>query len=206
VKTTLLIARHGNTFSKGDVVTRVGARTDMPLSPSGLEQGRKLGFFLRDKNLLPDVVFTSALRRTRQTAEQALAAANVARTLNVEPLFNEIDYGIDENRPEADVVARVGADALKAWDEDAVVPDGWKVDVSTIIQGWIDFGSRVAGEFAGKKILVVTSNGIARFAPHLTGDFEAFRREHPLKISTGALCVFAHEAGVWRVEEWNVKP
>jgi len=206
MKTTLLIARHGNTFSPGDVVTRVGARTDMPLSPSGLEQGRKLGLYLREHNLLPDIVFTSALLRTKQTAEQAFAAAGIAKTININPLFNEIDYGIDENRPEAEVVARVGADALKAWDDDAVVPDGWKVDVEAIIRGWKNFGVGAARDYAGRKILVVTSNGIARFAPHLTGDFEGFRREHKLKISTGALCVFAYEANTWKVEGWNIKP
>jgi 2,3-bisphosphoglycerate-dependent phosphoglycerate mutase len=205
VKTTLLIARHGNTFSPGDVVTYVGARTDMSLSPSGLEQGRKLGLYLRDKNMLPDVVFTSSLLRTKQTAKQVFAAAAITRTLNVNPLFNEIDYGIDENRPQTEVHSRLG-EALKAWQDDSIVPNGWKVDVSAIIQGWINFGVGVARDYAGRKILVVTSNGIARFAPHLTGDFEAFRREHQLKISTGALCVLKHEAGVWRIEEWNVKP
>ena len=78
MKTTLIVARHGNTFSPGDVVTRVGARTDMPLSTSGLEQGWKLGLYLRDNDLLPDVVFTSALQRTQQTAEQIFAAAEIA--------------------------------------------------------------------------------------------------------------------------------
>jgi probable phosphoglycerate mutase len=205
MKTLLMIARHGNTFSPGDVVTRVGARTDLPLSPSGLEQGWRLGLYLREKNLLPDAVYTSSLQRTTQTAEQAFAAADITRDINVNPLFNEIDYGIDENKPEAEVVARVGAEALKAWDEDAVVPDGWKVDVPTIIRGWIDFGEKIARDEAGKKILVVTSNGIARFAPHLTGDFAGFRRAHKLKISTGALCLLAHEGGAWKIEGWNIK-
>jgi probable phosphoglycerate mutase len=206
MKTTLIVARHGNTFSPGDVVTRVGARTDMPLSPSGLVQGRKLGLYLRELFLLPDVVFTSALMRTKQTAEQAFSAANVTRSITVDPMFNEIDYGIDENHPEEEVVARIGAEALKAWDEDAVVPNGWKVDVQAIIGGWIDFGKHIVRDHAGKKILVVTSNGIAHFAPYLTGDFQTFRRDHKLKISTGALCVFAHEADAWRVEGWNIKP
>jgi probable phosphoglycerate mutase len=206
MKTTLLIARHGNTFSPGEIVTRVGARTDKPLSPSGLEQGRKLGLYLRDNGLVPDVVFTSALKRTRETAEQAFAAGGFSRPVHVDPLFNEIDYGIDENRPEAEVIARLGAEALKAWDENALVPNGWNVDVAAIIQGWLDFGAKIAHDNKGQKILVVTSNGIARFAPYLTLDFEAFRRDHKLKISTGALCRFAHENGAWKVEDWNVKP
>ncbi|MDD3370899.1 MAG: histidine phosphatase family protein [Alphaproteobacteria bacterium] len=205
MKTTLIIARHGNTFSPGDVVTRVGARTDMPLSPSGLEQATKLGLYLREYNLLPDIVFTSSLRRTKQTAAQALATADVQCMASAISLFDEIDYGVDENKPEAEVVARVGEAALKAWDEDAIVPKGWNVDVEGIVRGWKAFGDEMLRGFGGKKILVVTSNGIARFAPHLTGDFEGFRQSHKLKLSTGALAVLAHNRA-WTVEVWNVKP
>ena len=39
------IVRHGNTFDKGDVVTRVGARTDLPLSSSGQTQAEQLAAY-----------------------------------------------------------------------------------------------------------------------------------------------------------------
>ena len=32
----VIICRHGNTFDKGDLVRRVGARTDLALSKSGI--------------------------------------------------------------------------------------------------------------------------------------------------------------------------
>ncbi|MFZ4686424.1 MAG: histidine phosphatase family protein [Hyphomonadaceae bacterium] len=38
MQTRIFIVRHGNTFDKGDVVTRVGGRTDLPLSTSGSAQ------------------------------------------------------------------------------------------------------------------------------------------------------------------------
>ena len=38
----LFVVRHGNTFDTGDVVTRVGGRTDLPLSKSGKAQAEKL--------------------------------------------------------------------------------------------------------------------------------------------------------------------
>ena len=38
----IYIVRHGNTFDKGDVVTRVGARTDLGLSSSGQTQAEAL--------------------------------------------------------------------------------------------------------------------------------------------------------------------
>jgi probable phosphoglycerate mutase len=205
--TRLIIARHGNTFGPGDVVTRVGGRTDLPLVASGIEQGRRLGAHLKEKGLLPDVVFTADLLRTRQTAAEALKAAGIAPPCETLAIFNEVDYGPDENKPEAEVVARVGEAALKAWDEEGIVPEGWAIDVAEIIEGWLAFGQRVRQDFADRTVMVVTSNGIARFAPHLTGDFGAFRRTHKLKLSTGAYALFeARDSGVWSVEGWNVKP
>ncbi len=204
--TTLIVARHGNTFAPGDRVTRVGGRTDLPLVPSGIEQGRKMGAYLKGHDLLPDVVFASQLQRTAQTAQAALDAAQIDRKIERLSLFNEIDYGPDENKPEAEVIARLGEQALKDWDENAVVPKGWNFDPRAAIGDWMTFASEVAQKYKDKTALVVTSNGIARFSPYLTGDFEGFRQKHKIKISTGALCVFRHDGSQWKVEGWNIRP
>jgi 2,3-bisphosphoglycerate-dependent phosphoglycerate mutase len=130
---TLLVARHGNTFGPGDVVVRLGL-TDVPLVDSGLAQGRNLGFYLKENNLIPDVIFASKLKRTIQTAEQAQSMMQTTFPIQTLSMFNEIDYGPDENQPEDKVVARIGLEALKAWDSSAIVPKGWKVDPQKIIQ------------------------------------------------------------------------
>ena len=57
--TKLIIARHGNTFDKGDVCVRCGLHTDLPLSVSGNAQAVLMGKFFKLKNINPDVVFTS---------------------------------------------------------------------------------------------------------------------------------------------------
>ena len=206
-KTRLLIARHGNTFGPGDVVTRVGT-TDLPLVESGLKQGRLLGDYLLQNNLVPDVIFTSRLQRAIQTAEQAQATMQTSLPIETLSIFNEIDYGPDENQPEEKVIARVGTEALAAWEAKAKVPAGWNVDPHEIIQNWQDFSVRLTHDYAGKTILVVTSNGIARFAPHLTGDFEAFSAQHGIKISTGAVCILeqTQQDKLWNCIKWNVKP
>lgn len=200
--TRLLVVRHGNTFGPGDVVTRVG-RTDLPLVESGLAQGRMLGRYLKSIGLVPDAIFTSKLQRTVQTAEQAQAELGTALPLTPLTIFNEIDYGPDENKPEEEVVARLGEAALKLWDSEGVVPDGWNVDPAAIIGNWKAFA---AGLAPGKTAMVVTSNGIARFAPHLTGDFDVFRAAHSIKISTGALCIFENDGRGWACTAWNLKP
>lgn len=205
--TRLVIARHGNTFGSGDTVKRIGT-TDLPLVNSGLLQGEKLGAYLKQKNLIPDLIFTSELKRAIQTAERAQSAMQTHLRIEGLSIFNEIDYGPDENQPEEKVIARVGAEALQAWETTAKVPNGWKVDPMEIVKNWQDFSARLVQDFPGKTILLVTSSGIARFAAYLTGDFMAFTKQYDIKISTGALCLFEKNfsSAAWDCLQWNVKP
>ncbi|MGQ4808689.1 2,3-bisphosphoglycerate-dependent phosphoglycerate mutase [Candidatus Entotheonellaceae bacterium PAL068K] len=202
----LIVARHGNTFGPQDTPTRVGRRTDLPLVPSGEAQARMIGVYLRRRRIWPDVVFAATLKRSYDTARLALQALGSERSVTTWAMFDEIDYGPDENHTEDDVIARIGAQALQAWNEHAKVPDGWHVDPEAIVRNWLALGERCCTEFAGKTVLVVTSNGIARFAPHLTGDFAGFAQDHSLKIATGALCIFRLQDGQWVVEQWNLRP
>lgn len=204
--TRLVIARHGNTFAPGEVVRRVGT-TDLPLVATGLHQGVLLGAYLKKNDLIPDVIFTSKLKRAIQTAEQAQNKMGTDLPIETLSIFNEIDYGPDENQPEEQVIARIGKEALKAWEAQAIVPAGWNVDPSNLINNWLAFADRLRENYAGKTCLVVTSNGIARFAPYLTGDFSAFSSQYSIKIATGAVCVFENEpfSEAWNCLAWNVK-
>lgn len=205
--THLIIARHGNTFAAGEEVRRVG-RTDIPLTTRGLEQGRLLGAHLLQKKLLPDVLFTSTLQRTQQTANQAQVSMGINLPLNKLTLFDEIDYGPDENQPEAWVQKRIGEEAIRLWETQAIVPADWRAEPAQIIASWLDFGKKITHEYPHKIVLVVTSNGIARFAPHLTGDYASFCREHSIKLATGCYghLEFDAEQKNWQCLAWNVKP
>lgn len=205
--TTLIIARHGNTFGPGDTPTRVGARTDLPLVEKGEEQARAIGRYLSEKRLIPDVVYSSKLQRTIQTAKIAIQESGITNPVFELDIFNEVDYGPDENQTEDKVIERIGADAITAWDEQAIVPDGWDVDPDEVIQNWLRFADQICAHDDNETVLVVTSNGIARFAPHITGDFESFRAQHTIKLSTGALAILKHDReNGWRVEAWNLRP
>ena len=204
--TTLILARHGNTFGPEDTPTRVGGRTDLPLVEKGREQAAAIGKYLKENRMIPDVVYCSTLKRTIETAEIAVKSSGVSNPVFQLDIFNEIDYGPDENKVEADVIARIGKEAIEAWDQDGQVPDGWKVDPDAIIKSWHDFAEQIAAFDDNETVLVVTSNGIARFAPHITGDFEDFRSEHNIKLSTGALGILKYEGGQWHPCSWNTKP
>jgi probable phosphoglycerate mutase len=204
--TTLIIARHGNTFESGETPRRVGARTDLPLTETGREQARAIGRYLRDHNLVPDVAYASTLRRTIDTADLAVRESGLKQPVFSLAIFDEIDYGPDEDKNEDAVIDRIGADALKKWDEHGIVPDGWRADPQAIIDNWHGFARQITEHGDGETVLAVTSNGIARFAPYITGDFEGFREKYKLKIATGALCILHHDGDGWHVRDWNVRP
>jgi broad specificity phosphatase PhoE len=196
METRIFVVRHGNTFDKGDVVTRVGGRTDLPLSVSGRAQAEALG---RHFATIP---FASArsgpLKRTRETAAAILAAQPDPPELTTDLFLREIDYGPDENRPEEDVVARIGKPALEAWERDSIVPSGWRVDPAAIIGNWQQVFAELRDQSGNH--LVVTSNGIARFALHAAG---AVRQD--AKLATAAWGVFVMEDDEVRAEAWNVR-
>jgi probable phosphoglycerate mutase len=208
--TRLIVARHGNTFDSGDIPTRVGLHTDIPLVKKGREQGKALGHNLVHRNLIPDVVFTSFLSRAIDTALLAIAEMSNGEIPAYQfGLFNEIDYGPDENKTEDVVIARVGEDAIERWNKEGIAPDGWKVDVEALKSGWAEFASHILEEYAGQTILVVTSNGIARFAPFITGDYDSFKEQYDMKLSTGAYGVLQHSGGsdaLWEITDWNFRP
>ncbi len=205
--TRLLIARHGNTFAQSETPRRVG-RTDIPLVASGEAQGKALGQHIQEQGWKPIIAFTSELQRTIRMAELVKEVIGADFPCHRLPFLNEIDYGVDENCTEAEVIARIGKEAITRWDAEAIAPDGWHIDVEAIRKSWQTFAQEINTHYVGKTVLVVTSNGIARFAPVLTGDETAFRRDYSLKLATGALGVLEYHSTEqhWTCKGWNLRP
>lgn len=196
MKTRIFVVRHGNTFDKGDIVTRVGGRTDLPLSTSGRGQAEALA-----RHFAATVFVTARsgpLKRTRETADAILAAQPEPPELLTDLFLREIDYGPDENQPEEEVVARIGKAALEAWERDAIVPAGWRADPAAIIGNWQELFHELRDQPGNH--LVVTSNGIARFALQAVGESRP-----DLKLATAAWGVIVLEGETARVAEWNVR-
>jgi broad specificity phosphatase PhoE len=108
--------RHGETAHNRE--GRLQGRADIELSARGLEQVTRLGARFPAGALT--AVFTSPLRRARQTAD-AIAAVCGA-TVEVDDRLVELDYGEWDGR----ALAEVPADAWSAWraDPDFAPPGG----------------------------------------------------------------------------------
>ncbi len=198
----LYVLRHGNTFDKGDTVTRVGCGTDLPLSRSGLEQAERLAEVFKGTKF--DAAYCSPLSRTRTTALRILDARDDYPTLEVLDFLTEIDYGPDENKPEEEVIARLGQDAIDAWDKDAIAPPGWVVDAEMIKGEWKTLIEQISNMDAGANILLVTSNGIARFLPDVV-QMKPINLERKLKTGSFGFLEIS-DGGQAAIIEWNVRP
>ena len=203
--TDIYIVRHGNTFDKGDTVTRVGARTDLPLSSSGQVQADRLGAYFH--SLVPGgfgAAYCSELQRTRQTAETILKAYGDQPSLHVLDFLREVDYGPDENQPEEQVIARIGEAALAAWDKDAVPPPGWDVAPDQLIAEWAHLLNSLSGPLEAPPVLIVTSNGIARFVLDAVTNVQCDLDS--IKLKTGAYGLIRTEPVGATLMDWNVRP
>jgi probable phosphoglycerate mutase len=198
---TLYVVRHGNTFDAGDVVTRVGGRTDLPLSASGRTQAAALAAHFEGIRFA--AALASPLERTRATARAILSRRTDSPALLIRSFLREIDYGPDENQPEEAVIARLGAAALKAWDEDGTPPEGWIVDPAAIRSGWSALLQEIAGLPADANVLVVTSNGTARFLPDVVDEAPAGLDR---KLKTGAWGEVLLDGKSSLIKDWNRRP
>ncbi|MBR4751081.1 MAG: histidine phosphatase family protein [Thermoguttaceae bacterium] len=224
----LIVARHGNTFNKGDVILRVGSRTNLPLTQEGIAQGLRLGENLRSAGLCPTRLFSAPLLRTLMTCEEAVKVFNVPFSIEQLDFLTELDYGEYDGLPETDVLRRIGeietatqqplvTDAeklveigrtvLKRWDKEAVLPKAWKFlqpRVDSLGNQWRDFSERlIQTANQGSVSLAVTSNGIARFALDIL-PIDA-KRPDSVKLSTGAFGLFIWNGKYWSLGDWDVK-
>lgn len=198
---TLTIVRHGNTFGPEEAPRRIGARTDLPLVASGREQAIALGRCFQAEGRRFDRILTSPLVRTVETA--ALIAEHLDRPPPIESCdwLAEIDHGPDEDQPEEAVLARIGPEAIRAWDTQGLPPTGWQVDHDTRIAGW-----RSAFADAGDWLLV-TSNGAARFAFQAEQQLSAQAAAPPsLKLRTGAFGRIVIDTDGPRIDSWDRRP
>ncbi len=203
---TLTIVRHGNTFEAGQQPRRIGARTDLPLVESGRTQARQLSAYFRLRGVRFGQVLASPLRRTMETAALILDREADAQPIETRDWLAEIDHGPDEGSTEQAVIDRIGRAALSAWDEAAIPPVGWDVRTTDRFVGWRALFDQRASGLDGD-ILLVTSNGAARFALFADEALAAQAGTLPtLKLRTGSFGRIAIDADGPRLEAWDVRP
>jgi probable phosphoglycerate mutase len=200
----IVFARHGNTFGPGDKVVWVGRGSDFPLVERGLEQAHEAAAALGRLGLVPSVVVSGTLKRTRGFAEIVCRDLGIAEH-RIDARLDEIDYGTWEGLS-SDEIALLpgGAAAEQAWQQQDVWPDGagWRTTRDEVLAALGGVLADLAAGAGGERPLVVSSNGILRFAPGLLSAPAAGR----LQLKTGALGCVDRRGGGWAVRFWGMAP
>ncbi|AEF39081.1 phosphoglyceromutase [Hoyosella subflava] len=111
---TLVLLRHGE--SEWNALNLFTGWVDVHLTEKGVGEGKRAGELLVENEVLPDILYTSLLRRAISTAHVALDAADrlwipVVRDWRL----NERHYGALQGKNKAQVLAEFGDDQFMLW-------------------------------------------------------------------------------------------
>jgi broad specificity phosphatase PhoE len=154
VATTLLLARHGETDWNRE--RRFQGHADPPLNDAGREQARILAENLADEGI--DAIYTSDLRRARETAE-ILAARSGSEVVALREL-REIDVGDWQGLTWPEIEAR-HPDGAARWGRDGHGWDGGET-YDQLRERIVAALHVIAERHPGQRVLVVGHGGTVR--------------------------------------------
>ena len=120
-KYKLILLRHGE--SEWNALNLFTGWVDVRLSVKGEAEAKRGGELLKERDLLPDVVHTSLLRRAISTSQLALDACDrhwipVKRSWRL----NERHYGALQGKDKAQTLAQYGEEQFNLWRRSFDVP------------------------------------------------------------------------------------
>lgn len=195
---TVYLLRHGQTAWNADN-NRYCGRTDIPLTPKGLEQAAAVKDQL--SGIQVDAVYSSPLQRARTTALIATGTDPIADNRLI-----EADFGQWEYKTRAEFMAEDPV-SWECWDADPTLVKAGRTGETggEIVARVDDFFSDMAGRHPGKAIVVAAHNGVNRL-------YMAFKLGMPLRNyrqivqHNAAVTMFTLDArGLFTLEYLNTK-
>ena len=109
----LILVRHGQ--STYNLENRFTGWKDVDLTEKGKKEAVYGGVILRKNNIIPDIAYTSNLKRAQNTLSIILKEMNIEIPILKNIALNERDYGslIGQNKDEA--ALEFGADQVQIW-------------------------------------------------------------------------------------------
>ena len=118
---SLILLRHGE--SEWNAKNLFTGWVDVELSEKGRAEAKRGGELLKSKNLLPDILHTSVLRRAIDTSQIALEACERAGIpVRRSWRLNERHYGALQGKDKATTLAEYGEAQFKLWRRSFDVP------------------------------------------------------------------------------------
>jgi len=160
---TIYVVRHGETDSN-KARKLMGQRIDEPLNAEGVAQANALAEELRMEKF--DVIFTSPLRRARQTAE--MVANRIGAPIMERKELLERDFGSLSGHSWEEMSKGVASGSVDFQSKDLEQnydyrPYGGE-SVEDVKARFLHFLDDVRRDYAGKKVLIVAHGGILKLA------------------------------------------
>jgi 2,3-bisphosphoglycerate-dependent phosphoglycerate mutase len=160
---TLVLLRHGE--SEWNALNLFTGWVDVDLTDKGRSEAIRCGELMAAEGLLPDVLYTSLLRRAITTANLALDAADrhwipVVRDWRL----NERHYGALQGLDKAETMAKYGEEQFMAWRRSYGTPPPPIEKGSEFSQ---DADPRYA-DIGGGPLTECLADVVARFVPYFT--------------------------------------
>ncbi|MEY4437221.1 MAG: hypothetical protein RL100_685 [Actinomycetota bacterium] len=185
-KTVLGLLRHGQTDWNIDF--RLQGVTDIPLNETGIAQAQDAAVAINQADW--DLVLTSPLSRAVDTA-QIVVRENNFPALKVEELLLERSFGEAEGLSHDEWRAR--------YADTNTVPGGESLHELQLRSEKLL--AHLAEKYSGQRVLAVTHGALIRKLLRIVSKNE-FPREGE-RLGNACLSVFVHEAGAWRVENYD---
>jgi probable phosphoglycerate mutase len=205
----LILARHGNTFEKGNPVYWVGAKEDLPLASFATIQAERIAQALHRLNQIPTVIYSGTLQRTKGFSRLIQDFLNIDLETRTDVRLNEIDYGTWGGKTREAIIAEGHGAALEAWEKEARWPEtGWGETEATLRARIHAFAKDLALRHTEKeRALIISSNGCLRyFLELIPGALNQHIAHNQFKVATGHCCHLRYSPVGWQLQVWNQDP
>jgi 2,3-bisphosphoglycerate-dependent phosphoglycerate mutase len=195
VTTWLCIVRHGETAWNAE--HRVQGQLDIPLNGVGLKQAAAVGKALKGETF--DVIYSSDLTRTRQTAGPS--ANFLSLKINLEKDLRERHYGMFERLTYAEVKVKHAAEYARFAARDPEFDFVSGESLREFSRRSLAALSGIAGAHAGQHVLIFTHGGVLdELYRHINGISMSAVRE--FGIPNCGLNRVEFELSKWQVRAW----
>lgn len=152
--TRLILVRHGETT--WNRATRIQGHTDIPLSPLGLAQAKRLAAALADEPLA--AIYSSDLSRARQTAQAVSAAQGLP--LRLDDKLRERAFGRFEGLSWQEIDQSYPEEAARWRRREPDFPVGGGESLTVFSARCLAAAGRAAAAHPGESIVLVAHGGV----------------------------------------------
>lgn len=187
---TLILVRHGE--SDWNLKNLFTGWRNPDLTEKGIGEARATGKALKAKNIVPDLYYTSALRRAQHTLDLMLEEMNILNvTITRNIALNERDYGDLSGLNKDDARAKWGEEQVLIWRRSYdVPPPGGESLKDTAARTLPYYEAEILPQLKAGKTVLIAAHGNSLRAMVMA--IEALTPEQILKreIATGQPTVY----------------